>query len=683
MPTINELRSRSQQIFESLVAAPAAAALAGGQVERFSWFDPDQAQRAVILSAQIGVQAASHAALDVGLAAALDTAEAAAATEPAELVNQALAMFVTHNTAGRNLIKPRLAAIQPARFAPSPRAAAAGATGREVSLDYWREDALANEHHTHWHQVYPYTGLAPSDWQEWAATLAEEPLIGLLDKLDPSSDWATIVPTLAPSQRADALISRLAQFSGEQFGIFLRNLPPHLYPSVFRLNDRQGELFFYMHAQMLARYDAERHSHDLPPVVPFGPTAWSQPIPEGYDPGTLEPPYGSRIEGAQLSDDALSELNQLHAELDTAVVSGELDGAAGSRVAVDRVTLGEATEAADPRLRPLSLTEYEGVHNVGHGEIAALSTEVDGVMSDTSVAIRDPIFWRWHRYIDDLNARWQDAQPSYDFADAPAVTIRNDLTAGTELWSSPDLILVPSAQFEASDDRTALANAAFAGVGWDTDYGSSNPDPAGVQVTDTLVTRLVSTTIAGQPATYLTHEPFGYALRIDNPGNEAIALTVRAFLTVADPDDRRNWIELDKSAYLAPPGRSVLYRPDTKFSVIKKPAEADHGELTGGGGDPQDTNYCDCGWPYTLLLPRGTTHGLAANLAVLCTDVIIDNVAPAGECGSISFCGAVDRYPDSRDMGYPFSRPFAVPIGETIRALTAAAGRSMVVRHEP
>jgi hypothetical protein len=51
----------------------------------------------------------------------------------------------------------------------------------------------------------------------------------------------------------------------------------------------------------------------------------------------------------------------------------------------------------------------------------------------------------------------------------------------------------------------------------------------------------------------------------------------------------------------------------------------------------------------------------------------------------MSYCGAVDRYPDTRDMGYPFSRPFAGPkataIRDTILALPSAAARTVSIRH--
>ena len=44
----------------------------------------------------------------------------------------------------------------------------AGSTGVERRLDFWREDPLADEHHEHWHEVYAFSGLLPSDWPQWA-----------------------------------------------------------------------------------------------------------------------------------------------------------------------------------------------------------------------------------------------------------------------------------------------------------------------------------------------------------------------------------------------------------------------------------------------------------------------------------------------------------------------------------
>ena len=79
-----------------------------------------------------------------------------------------------------------------AEYYADQEAPPAGSSGDENKLDFWREDPLLNEHHEHWHLVYP---------------------------------------------------------DGD--------------------GNRSGELFAYMHQQMLARYDAERLAVKLARVLPF------------------------------------------------------------------------------------------------------------------------------------------------------------------------------------------------------------------------------------------------------------------------------------------------------------------------------------------------------------------------------------------------------------------------------
>jgi hypothetical protein len=69
-------------------------------------------------------------------------------------------------------------------------------------------------------------------------------------------------------------------------------------------------------------------------------------------------------------------------------------------------------------------------------------------------------------------------------------------------------------------------------------------------------------------------------------------------------------------------------------------------------------------------------------LLVLLTDAAQDQVPQPGHCGSMSYCGAADRYPDVRDMGFPFSRPFRAPIADTFLALDNAAGRRLMIRRD-
>jgi hypothetical protein len=236
-------------------------------------------------------------------------------------------------------------------------------------------------------------------------------------------------------------------------------------------------------------------------------------------------------------------------------------------------------------------------------------------------------------------------------------------------------------------DPAALVTAAVGGDAFDTAIAAGPLAGAGgLTVTDELTTSLRADTLSnGTGVSHLSHDPFALIIRVRNAAPQPAAVTLRVFLV---PDafaaDRSKWMELDKMLVEVPAaGHIVVYRPDTEFSVIKKAAETGPGSVSDSEGDPSDPNYCDCGWPYTLVLPRGTPDGMLFRLAVFCTDGAHDLVSPSAHCGSMSFCGAVERYPDTRDMGYPFSRPFARPIAETVLNLPSAAGRTLTIRHLP
>jgi hypothetical protein len=688
MPTIDALRSRSTALFSNLLAPRAAAPRATAAPERtFRWFDPDDAADAVALAAHLAIVSGAEHSEENGLERALDLAEARAADLPPALVAQAMAIFVTHHKPARRLGMPRTLRVRPELFAPSRPAGTAARTTApdpEEVLDYWREDPFANEHHEHWHQVYPFAGIQPQDWLAWAETADRAGLAALLSALDPAQDWPAFLAVAAPEEIRDRFIA-LAE-AVPDFPAFVRQLDAPAYRVLFRLNDRQGELFFYMHSQMLARYDAERLSLGTQRVTAFGPAVFSEPIPEGYMPGPDLPDFTSRAPNEKLPQRDVDLLVQRQTAIDAALASGDLIRTAGPPRSVDSDTLGAATEAARSQLTGLRRQSYPGIHNGGHNMFGALPNDQgNGVMVSPVVAIRDPIFWRWHKHIDDINAGWQDTQPPYDFSDAPPVVVRDALTDAAAPWASPDVLLVSTAGLAEGADPTELVTAAVGGAAFDTAVAAGPlPGAEGLVVVDELTTRFVDSALSdGRTITHLTHDPFALVVRVRNVTARPTAITLRVFLAPAEvAGDRRMWMELDKFLVEVPAGgRRVVYRPDTEFSVVKKPAETDPQTVLDGAADPDDPNYCDCGWPYTLLLPRGTPQGMPFRLVVVCSNAARDLVGPSAECGSMSFCGAVDRYPDTRDMGYPFSRPFAVSVADTVLAVPSAAGRSLTIRH--
>jgi hypothetical protein len=692
MPTLAELRDRSDALFTELLQAQTArpsrrgaplSAAAEPAAGDFSWFDPDDAVAAAALAFALSALAASGDRIEDSLGSALDHVDEQKSRAHPEQVRQGFALFVTHNQDGRRLAKPRTVAAAPALFSP-PRARRAGPAisvgGPSPGLDYWREDVLANEHHQHWHEVYPYTGLPPRRFDEWVAERTTDEIVAILDAIDPSQQWQDIVPGATPPQLAGLFAQVVEQGLG-------RGLPAELYGKLFRLNDRQGELFFYMHQQMLARYDAELLSNGLARVEPYGPEAWDDPIAAGHDPIEVAG-FGRREAEETLPSNQASVLQALWQEIDEALTADHLRGPDGP-VAIDPTNLGEAVEATVSQLRELAGDAYGGLHNTGHGFISQLAKPEPGVMTSTVTAIRDPVFWQWHKCVDDLNARWQSKLNPYDFADSPPVLLRNALDAADMPWSSPDIILCRTADLPAGTDPAQLGTDLFGGTNWSGDFAAANASANGtsLQTIDELTTKMAKANFGGRPVWYLTHEPFSYFVRIENTAANPVDVTVRVFLVPADQAaDRRSWLEMDKFLVELPAGEKiVVYRPDTESSIVKRPKETSPAAVTEGGSGPDENSYCDCGWPYTLLLPRGTPEGMSFRLLVLCTDAAIDRVVHQEHCGSMSYCGAVDRYPDTRDMGYPFSRPFAGPeataIQDKVVALGSAAARTVTIRH--
>jgi hypothetical protein len=697
MATLAELRERSEALFTNLLTAqtqraraPRRVALTGVRrpgAATFSWFEPADAVAAASLSFRLSALAASKVRATDALESALDHAEEAAAASHPELVRQGLALFVTHNRDGRRLAKPRTVSAAPALFRPPAvrggRAKPISIGGASPGLDYWREDALANEHHQHWHEVYPFTGLPPRDFRVWAAETPRSTMVAILDTLAPGQDWAGLVSSASVSELA-RIFAQVAQ-DRAVFG-----LPRDLYRALFRLNDRQGELFFYMHQQMLARYDAELVSNGLARSTAFGPSQWSGTIPEGHDPIGLDQ-FSRRDQDRRLAASDVSTLRDRQREINDSLTRGTLRGPDGTQVPIDRTSLGEAVEATIAQLRDLDPDSYRGLHNAGHGAISRLSTPPrPGVMVSTVTAIRDQIFWRWHKHIDDINAGWQDTQAPVSFDDAPPVIVRNGLAPeSTTTWASPDIILCNTSDLPPDANRERLGEQLFGGPNWLRDFSAAEATADGItlRTVSELTTTMARVRFGGREVRFLTHEPFSYFLRMENPTDLARDVTVRIFLVPsAQARDRRAWIEMDKFALAVPAHTQlVTFRSDADSSVIKRPIDLNPARALAGGSGPDENTYCDCGWPYTLLLPRGTPQGLSLRLLMMCTDAAADRVPEQEHCGSMSFCGAVDRYPDNRDMGYPFARPFpgakASAIRDAIVAMPNGAARTLTIRH--
>lgn len=533
-------------------------------------------------------------------------------TENPALVQNALGIFLTHHptamqTPVPSLLKRTAFALAATSDAPVS-SLQSGSTGAEAALDWYREDPLANEHHEHWHWVYE----------------------------DASSPLA--------------------------------------------LKERHGELFYYMHQQMLARYDTERRALGMTITDALGD--YTASIGEGYDPGQLsifaaeQPSFSARPAGAKMKADPFitppyTPAN--HADIKDRLVAdikvGKLEKPGGSVALKNEQGSDILGLTHEPTIGSVNSARYGNHHGMGHVLIGAASPGKGGVMYHPAAAIRDPAFWRWHRHVDDMHFAYQDGQQPHDFSDRPK---------NLKLTGANAAVMREFGPLSVDNDRHV--QEAAEGL-----ISKNNPGQHdATKVLETWLRDGAYTLLSGARYgfLYLHPEPFIAAYGFSNTAELPVNVTIRLFLLPddlfdieADPTTtsgrqmRRFAIELDKVAHQVPVGASTFGRSATSFSVIRRPAVTDPAEVADVDGAPAgaDVRACTCGWPYGLVLPRGTPEaGMNFHLFAMLTDNTLDRVGSQKTCGSMSFCGVGDKYPDRRPMGYPFDRRLNRPLIETV-----------------
>src|SRR5215218_8536041 len=114
------------------------------------------------------------------------------------------------------------------------------------------------------------------------------------------------------------------------------------------------------------------------------------------------------------------------AELSSGAARNQQDSLAAAREDIDNGLyniqgneLEDETDAAnklgstiEPNSHPQAddSRPYFGYHGQGHMDIAELN---DGVMKTTVTAVRDVVFWEWHKGIDEISFRWQEKLQPY------------------------------------------------------------------------------------------------------------------------------------------------------------------------------------------------------------------------------------------------------------------------------
>jgi hypothetical protein len=256
-----------------------------------------------------------------------------------------------------------------------------------------------------------------------------------------------------------------------------------------------------------------------------------------------------------------------------------------------------------------------------------------GVMINTFTAARDPIFYRWHKFVDLFFENYRKTLKPYTIKDWGAMT-------NIEIRSFETIIQDKDAvRLSAHLD---LTNNLFSYMGEET---ITIYDPAPKVITNTRVKKTV---------------PFNFRLNVKNNGRKNARAVFRIFLAPETNEPLDKWrslaVELDRFVVSIKAGESrEIIRSDKDSSVILPPERTVEHIMR---GEVDSLPPCGCGWPGNLLTPRGTPAGMKAKLYVMASDWTKDGVNPEEELvGSISYCGKLGKpYPDKRPMGFPFDR---------------------------
>ncbi|KAG8177965.1 hypothetical protein JTE90_014708 [Oedothorax gibbosus] len=455
----------------------------------------------------------------------------------------------------------------------------------EYKLAYFREDIGINAHHWYWHVVYP-------------------------------ANWNTEL--------------------------------------THKVKDRKGELFYYMHQQMCARYDAERLSNGLTRMVAFH--NFEEEL-EGYAPHLTSLVsglhYASRPRGfslRDLTDVDVQDMERWRERIMEAIDLKHVHDSHGAEVKLDEAhgadILGAIIEASSDSPNK---GYYGSLHNWGHVMMARMHDpdgrfqENPGVMSDTSTSLRDPIFYRWHRFIDNIFQEYKATLKPYTLEQLqfPGVKITH-----CEVKAKETNVVTTFMK----EDQLDLKH----GINFGTDHK--------IQV----------------KYRHLDHEPFSVVINVENSSGAPKHATVRVFLApkydelgnrLTRNDQRALFIELDKFHKQLAPGANTISRNAIDSSVTLAHTYTFDELRAGQSGSSDASEYCSCGWPEHMLVPKGTHKGMEFELFVMLTDYTEDNPEGANVktiCNdAVSYCGAKDqKYPDKKPMGFPFDRPFLPSVAE-------------------
>jgi len=379
---------------------------------------------------------------------------------------------------------------------------------------------------------------------------------------------------------------------------------------------RRGEFFYHMHGQMLARYEAERLSLGLGLTRIFGPEQWDRWIEDEYDP-RLGGRWRTRRPGT-------IDTRRMHSMRETVEMLAEFTS--------------RYSQGVDQGIDRFGGVFERGLHNTGHVEISLLSGRRGGVMGSSGGAMRDPIFYRWHAYVQSVFQQYKNT-----------LVLKAPYT-DTELSFPGVRVESCSVQPDYGELDTFYTYREMASVRLDSLDSTSPGSAMSIQYMR------------------MNHRPFHWNLVVHSDFLERTHAIVRIFMMpTMEGVGNRATIHMDHFYIELTPGTNEIRREELEASHLSKSRWSlnelqDH--LLNGQVNRADFTWGGCGWPRHLNIPRGTEEGMAWTLVVMVSKILPQDIRNletwrANSNLAWGYCGVREGLvPDSRPMGFPVDRDF-------------------------
>ncbi|KAK7080671.1 hypothetical protein SK128_004649 [Halocaridina rubra] len=411
--------------------------------------------------------------------------------------------------------------------------------------------------------------------------------------------------------------------------------------------DRKGELFFWVHHQLTARFDSERLSNWLDTV---GELHWDETIVEGFAPHTMYK-YGGefppRPDNVHFEDvDGVARVRDMlimESRIRDAIAHGYITSKDGSHISImNEEGIDKLGDIIESSMYSPNIQYYGQLHNLAHimlgrqGDPHGKYNMTPGVMEHFETATRDPSFFRLHKYMDNIFKEHKDTLPPYTKEDLEFAGISvEEINVDGEL-------------------RTYFEKYEF-------DLRNAVDSAEGIEEVElkAIVPRL-------------NHNDFSFIADVNNNNDAEKLATFRIYMCPhfdnngqAYTFENGHWhcIEMDKFWKKLSPGNNHVIRKSSESSVTVPDVPHFQSLIDYADGKSEEIpeHYSACGIPNRMLLPKGKENGMEFALILAVTDgehdATHDHDEESEHGGSHAQCGTHGEiYPDKRPMGFPLDR---------------------------